>query len=105
MFNFGTKYEKISVDEIEKHMSEGAILVDIRNEDAYKEGHIKGALNIPMKSLPFRMSELDKNKDILVICYVGGSSRVASKILSKAGFNVKNVNGGMKAWKGEVVTL
>lgn len=103
MFGFGSKYENISVSEVNRHLSKGALLIDIRNEDAFKTGHIKGAVNIPMKSLPFKMNELDKNKELLVICYVGGSSKLASKILSKSGFKVKNVIGGMEAWKGEVV--
>lgn len=105
MFNFGTKYENISVDEVNKYLEKGAILVDIRNEEAFKQGHIKGAINIPIKALPFSMHKLDKNKDILVICYIGGSSKMASSLLSKAGFKVKNVMGGMKAWKGPIVSL
>ncbi|OPJ55143.1 rhodanese-like domain-containing protein [Alkalithermobacter paradoxus] len=102
MFNIGSKLENISVDEIDKEIQNGAILIDIRNEEAYSEGHIKGAINIPIKLLPFKMNELDKSKTILVVCYVGGSSVVACKALSKAGFKVKNVTGGMKAWRGNL---
>jgi len=104
MFNFGVKYENISVDEIEKHINNGALLVDIRNESSFDEGHIKGAINIPIKSLPLRMNDLDKNKEILVICYIGGSSKMAAKLLTKSGFKVKNIVGGMKAWQGPIVT-
>ncbi len=104
MFKFGGKYENISVDEIEKHMNNGAVLVDIRNEPSFTEGHIKGAVNIPIKSLPFKMNELDKDKEILVICYIGGSSKMAANLLTKSGFKVKNVVGGMQAWQGPIVT-
>ncbi|KXZ39371.1 Rhodanese-related sulfurtransferase [Alkalithermobacter thermoalcaliphilus JW-YL-7 = DSM 7308] len=102
MFNFNNKIENISVDQIEQELQNGAILIDIRNEDAYRQGHIKGAINIPMKLLPFKIQELDKDKTILVVCYIGGSSVVACKALSKAGFKVKNVVGGMKAFRGNL---
>lgn len=99
-----SKYENITVDQIEDELDKGAVLVDIRNKDAFKAGHIDGAVNIPIRSLPFKKKELDKDKTILVICYVGGSSKMAAKLLSKSGYEVKNVIGGMEAWNGKVVT-
>lgn len=104
MFGFGAKYESISTEELNESMENGSLLIDIRNEEAYKEGHIKNAINIPIKSLPAKLKELDMSKNYLVICYIGGSSKAATKIMVKAGFNVKNVNGGMKSWNGPLVT-
>ena len=99
-----SSYDNIKVDQIEEELKNGATLVDIRNNSAYSAGHIEGAVNIPIKSLPFKMKELDKDKPVVVICYVGGSSKMASKLLSKSGYTVKNVIGGMQAWNGKVVT-
>lgn len=104
MFNFGTKVENIENHEIKSYMSKGAILLDIRNKEAYESGHIDGATHIPIRSLLFNLNKLDKSKTILVICYVGGSSVTACKLLQKSGFKVKNILGGMQAWNGAVVT-
>lgn len=104
MFNFSSKLESITTNEIVNYLNEGAILIDIRSSDAFKEGHIKGAINIPIKLLPFKMNELDKSKTVLVVCYVGGSSVMACKYLQKAGFAVKNVHGGMQSWSGALIS-
>jgi len=104
MFGLGSKIESISTDNIKREMDNGAILVDIRNKEYFDSGHIQGAINIPIGSLAFNTGKLDKSKTILVICYVGGSSKMAASILRKAGFNSKNVLGGMEAWKGKVVS-
>lgn len=98
MFFFGPKVDTISPSEAKQEMKKGSVIIDIRNEDAYKLGHIKGALNIPIKSLPLKIKELDKSKDYLVICYVGGSSKMAATMLKKSGFSVKNIAGGMQEW-------
>jgi len=103
MFGFGSKYENITAAEIKNEMDQGAIVLDIRNDQAFASGHIKGAINIPIRNLPFNMSKLDKDKTVLVICYVGGSSRTAANILTKAGYTVKNVVGGMESYNGPLV--
>lgn len=98
MFLFGPKVDTISPEEAKQELKKGAIIIDIRNEDAFRAGHIKKAVNIPIKNIPLKISTLDKNKEYLVICYVGGSSKMAATMLKKAGLNVKNISGGMKDW-------
>lgn len=89
----------------EKHGS--FIIVDIRSKKAFDEGHILNAVNIPLKNLvladdfPFA-----KDVEIIVICYLGVTSREAISILAEQGYtNLTNMIGGMGAWEyGKVQT-
>lgn len=72
------------------------ILVDVRSEEEFGNGHVEGAINIPVDNLRSRLSELDKNKTIVEYCQVGLRGYIADRILSQNGFNVLNVTGGYK---------
>jgi rhodanese-related sulfurtransferase len=78
------------------------LMLDVREEDEYKRGHIPGAVNIPLSGLHNCIKELKKDKSVLVICLSGGRAKVAAKILSEQGFNVRIMTGGMRSWKGAV---
>jgi peroxiredoxin family protein/TusA-related sulfurtransferase/rhodanese-related sulfurtransferase len=71
-------------------------LVDVRSEEEYNNGHVEGAINIPVDSLRNRLSELDPNKMIVEYCQVGLRGYVADRILSQQGYQVMNVTGGYK---------
>ncbi len=75
---------------------EDYILVDVRSDEEYKNGHVEGAINIPVDSLRERLSELDPNKMIVEYCQVGLRGYVADRILSQNGYQVMNVTGGYK---------
>jgi rhodanese-related sulfurtransferase len=72
------------------------ILLDVRTEEEYKNGHVKGAVNIPVDSLRDRLNELDKDKNIIIYCQVGLRGYIADRILSQHGFKVLNVTNGYK---------
>jgi rhodanese-related sulfurtransferase len=78
------------------------LLLDVREEEEYAQGHIPGAVNVPLSGLHNRIKELKKDKSVLAICLSGGRAKVAAKILSEKGFNVKIMAGGMRSWKGAV---
>jgi len=73
------------------------ILVDVRSEDEFANGHVDGAINIPVDNLRARMSELDQNKTIVEYCQVGLRGYVADRILSQHGYQVLNATGGYKS--------
>ena len=73
------------------------ILLDVRTEEEFANGHLPGALNIPVDALRQRLSELNKEKLILAYCQVGLRGYIASRILSQNGFRVKNMTGGYKS--------
>lgn len=76
-------------------------LVDVRQPEEYAGGHLAGAILIPLKELPDRSAELEKEKPLIVYCAVGGRSKVAAQLLAGYGFTtVFNMAGGIKAWQG-----
>jgi CoA-disulfide reductase len=82
--------------DIEEYNNEDYILVDVRTDEEFNNGHIERAINIPVDSLRSRLGELDKNKTIVEYCQVGLRGYVADRILSQNGFKVLNVTGGYK---------
>lgn len=75
------------------------MLVDVRTEIEYMNGHIEGAVNIPVDDLRARLSELDSSKEIWVYCQVGLRGYTASRILTQKGYRVKNLTGGYKTYQ------
>ncbi len=84
-------------DEVNTMKPEDYILVDVRTEEEFENGHVEGAVNIPVDSLRSRLSELDRNKTIVEYCQVGLRGYVADRILSQNGYQVRNVTGGYKS--------
>ncbi|MEW5820071.1 MAG: FAD-dependent oxidoreductase [Cyanobacteriota bacterium] len=79
------------------------VLIDVRPPDGYKEGKIKGAINIPFGQLRNRLDELDKNKEIIIHCRIGKMSYVAYRVLKNNGFeNIKYLDGGVTGWIDEL---
>jgi len=79
-------------------------IVDVRGEDEYRGelGHLPGALNIPLGSLPERLGELSavKNQPVVLVCRTDKRSAKAADLLRAAGFpKVEVLNGGMEHWK------
>lgn len=80
-------------------LSSDTILVDVRTADEYSLGSIPEAINIPVDELRNRLSELPKDKPIVVTCAVGLRGYLAYRILVQHGYkDVKNLSGGYKTW-------
>lgn len=90
--------EIISLSDLDKYNKENEILLDVREIIEVENGAMEGAVNIPLNSLRDRMSELPKDKEIIVYCAVGLRGHTASRILSQNGFKVKNLSGGYKSY-------
>jgi NADPH-dependent 2,4-dienoyl-CoA reductase/sulfur reductase-like enzyme/rhodanese-related sulfurtransferase len=76
-------------------------VLDVREPEEFALGHIEGAHNIPLNSLRGRMSELPRDREILVYCVVGQRSYYASRALRLDGFPARNISGGMKTYHAE----
>ncbi|MEZ4518018.1 MAG: rhodanese-like domain-containing protein [Chloroflexota bacterium] len=74
-------------------------LLDVREPYEFKDGHIPGARLVPLGDLARRMSDLPKDREILVICRSGNRSGRATKQLTQAGLNAVNLSGGMIGWQ------
>jgi len=74
-------------------------ILDVRQPDEYKAGHIPGAVLIPLNDLGSRIKELPKDREILCVCRSGSRSAAAHRQLQNAGFTSFNLSGGMIAWQ------
>lgn len=81
----------------------GAVLVDVRTAEEYRNGRIPGSVNVPLAALD-RISSRVENKDVpvFVYCWSGARSRQAAAQLRHMGYtNVTNL-GGIVAYRGKV---
>ncbi len=76
----------------------GAFLLDVRTQAEWDQYHAIGATLIPLDELPNRLSELPKDKQIVVICHSGNRSKVGRDILLQDGFQATSVTGGLLQW-------
>lgn len=74
-------------------IDEGAILLDVRTKEEYKQGSCANSINIPLDKLKNNLSKLRKNKPIIAVCASGMRSRSAVSILRSEGFSEVH-NGG-----------
>jgi rhodanese-related sulfurtransferase len=94
----------ITAKEVEQLLNEGKKLdiIDVREVDEVASGKIPSAVNIRLGLLEFRMHELDKSKEYIIVCRSGGRSAKATQFLGYQGYNVINMTGGMMSWEGRV---
>jgi rhodanese-related sulfurtransferase len=81
-------------------LPDDAVLLDIREQDEWDRGHAPGAVHIPMGELPARLGDLpdDSAGPIVVTCRSGGRVSRTLPWLAQQGFEVANLDGGMRAW-------
>jgi rhodanese-related sulfurtransferase len=90
--------EQIDVDELERRQAAGAAVLDVRTPEEYEEGHVAGAVLIPLAELGVRLDEAPDGDPLLVICLSGGRSQRACEMLAETGRVGANVTGGTRAW-------
>jgi len=92
---------QVSVADLAKlQEANGAIVIDVRNDNEWNEGHIPGAIHIPLGQLKQRIGEIPADGEVVVHCQGGGRSSIAASLLLKTGRKkVANLTGGYKAWK------
>lgn len=90
----------IALDEFKTYIGqENVQIVDVRGVTEYEAGHIDGADNVFVGTLPDNLDKISKDKQVVIHCQSGDRSAIAYSILVKNGFeNVKNFLGGMKEW-------
>jgi len=94
-----SSYQPISANELFEHKADWQ-LVDIRDQNSFSQGHIPGAFNLNNQNIHGYIAGSDFDVPLVVICYVGNSSKGAAEVLSGAGFNkVYSLNGGMSFWR------
>lgn len=89
---------EISVSAFAARHADGALVVDVREPSEYVEGHVPGAVLMPLSVLPARAAELPRNEPVYVVCQSGGRSVEAVERLRRLGVQAVSVNGGTGAW-------
>lgn len=93
----------VDLNDIQKKVEakDAISILDVREPAEFAFGHIPGAINIPLDQLDSRLEELDKERELYVICRTGSRSDLAAQKLTSQGFNnVINVVPGMTKWVG-----
>ncbi|MBQ4283466.1 MAG: rhodanese-like domain-containing protein [Lachnospira sp.] len=109
-------FEYISAEKLDNFVGNGdIIIVDLRKPVDYRKGHIRGAVNIPYNILDRKLDavgkmkrkietidgfELDINKTIVFYCHRGSSSLAICVRMTRLGYNVKSVVGGISRYRG-----
>ncbi|MBI3784566.1 MAG: molybdopterin-synthase adenylyltransferase MoeB [Deltaproteobacteria bacterium] len=93
-----------SIDQVKEHLANGNqnILLDVREKEEYREGHLEGAVSLPRGFLELRIEQtvLDRDQPILLYCGSGTRSLLAAKQLKELGYqSVVSMTGGYTAWK------
>ncbi|HEV8132394.1 MAG TPA: MBL fold metallo-hydrolase [Acidobacteriota bacterium] len=94
---------QLSVCDVRSFLQDGdpVQLIDVRTPGEWNAHHIEGAINIPLPTLPQRLSELPSGKSLAIICGSGYRSSIACSLLAARGYRrVQNVMGGMSAFDG-----
>jgi len=86
---------KVSDEDLAKAheaVAKGAVIVDVRTPQEYKQKHIKGAINLPIEEImQGHLKKLPKNKEIVVYCRTGSRSSASAKVLREKGWSVYDV--------------
>jgi adenylyltransferase/sulfurtransferase len=79
------------------------VVIDVREPQEWQGGHIHEAKHIPMQQIPSRMNEIPRDAEVVMVCRSGSRSARAQQFLMSQGYTrVKNLVGGMAAWKRDV---
>lgn len=103
IFNFFRSAD-INAGIAEYETTDGAVLLDVRTEKEYHDGHIDGSVNLPLDRISFIEDTVkDKSTPLYVHCYSGSRSGQAVSYLKKIGYtNATNI-GGISSYHGKVI--
>ncbi len=76
------------------------LVLDVRQPEEFRSGHISGAMLIPLGELKQRLNELPHDRDIVCVCASGSRSMSATHLLMSQDYKAVNLLGGMSAWAG-----
>lgn len=99
-------YKDITAEKLKSMMetNKNLVVVDVREQDEWNDGHLANSILIPTSEFQNRMSELPREKVIAVICQSGARSAQVAEYLVKSGYKeVYNLKGGISGWPDKLV--
>ncbi len=94
-----TAVEEIDPQTAQRLTEAGAFVLDVREDDEWTAGHSPDARHVAMGSVADRIDEIPTDRTVLCVCRVGGRSGAVAGALAEAGYDVRNLQGGMMAWE------
>lgn len=92
----------VEVEEIIAN-NKDTVIIDVREDEEVANGMIHDALHIPLQQIPEKLTNLNKEKEYILVCRSGGRSMKAALYMEEEGFKVANMVGGMLEWTDEIV--
>jgi len=96
--------EPASLKKIVENPVDSIWILDVRSEKAYSNGHIPTAKSYPSGTIMNQLTEIPKNQYLIIYCTVGGTAKIVSKKLKKAGYKRYMNWGGISRWEWEKET-
>ena len=94
--------KEINVNDIDKISD--VFIIDVReDEEVFETGTIKGAVHLPMMTVPNNLNKIPKDREIYILCRSGRRSYEVASYLSELGYNAINLKGGIIKYKGKLV--
>jgi hydroxyacylglutathione hydrolase len=93
------RIEQVDARAAASRASDGALLLDVREEAEWRAGHAPGAIHIPYEHVRDRAREIPAGRPIVAYCASGIRSSLAASLLESAGRDVANMRGGFTAWR------
>lgn len=91
----------VSIDDFVTAQAKGAVIVDVRTDEEWSQGHVPGAIHVPVDQVDpgnNTIKTLNKDAPVYFICASGGRSARAADRMAAAGYHALNVLGGTNAW-------
>lgn len=89
---------EVSPERAAEMLTQGAQLVDVRQDYEWEAGHIADATHIPLEQLPRSAAQLDRERPVVFQCRSGSRSAMATAAFREAGFEAFNLTGGLQGW-------
>ena len=94
------KVKQITAEAARERQAAGAVVVDVREPHEWREGHIDGAVLLPLARIGQLPEQVRREQEVILVCRSGNRSNVAGQALAQAGYaDVSNLSGGMIAWQ------
>lgn len=94
--------KEINVNDIDKISD--AFIIDVReDEEVFETGTIKGAVHLPMMTVPNNLNKIPKDREIYILCRSGRRSYEVAYYLNELGYDAINLKGGIIKYKGKLV--